>query len=114
MICLQDHRRNIFIMSMGDSKRDGRRDEPRNERQDAEYVAVLRDLEPAGTAEFAEEFGISLDTARGRLKSLRQRENPPVDCKKIGGSLVWFVDESELEASAETAAEEIRERMGLE
>jgi len=99
-------------MSMGDSKQDGRR--AHRERQDAEYVAVLRDLEPAGTAEFAEEFDVSLDKARRRLKSLRQRENPPVDSKKIGGSLVWFVDESELEAGAETAAEEIRKRMGLE
>lgn len=99
---------------MGNSKRDGRRDKPPNERQDAEYIAVLKDLEPAGTAEFAEEFDVSMDTARGRLKSLRQRDNPPVDRKKIGGSLVWFVDESELEASAETAAEEIRDRMGLE
>jgi hypothetical protein len=99
---------------MGNSKRDARRDKPPNERQDAEYVAVLKDLEPAGTAEFAEEFGVSMDTARGRLEGLRQGDHPPVDRKKIGGSLVWFVDESELEASAETAAEEIRERMGLE
>ena len=30
---------------------------------DAEYVAVLRDLEPAGTAEFAEYFGVAQETA---------------------------------------------------
>lgn len=101
-------------MGMGDTKRDGKMDEAQREWREAQYVAVLRDLQPAGTAEFAEEFDISLDRARRRLKSLRQSEDSPVDCKKIGGSLVWFVDESELEASAETAAEEIRERMGLE
>lgn len=82
--------------------------------RDAEYVAVLRDMEPAGTAEFAERFGVSMDAARGRLKRLHEGENAPVDRKRIGGSLVWFVNESNLEADAATAAEEIRRRMGVE
>lgn len=83
-------------------------------RQDAEYVAVLRDIEPAGTAEFAENFDVGQEEARRRLKRLSEGENSPVDCKMIGRSLVWFVDESGLEAGAATAAEEIRRRMGIE
>jgi hypothetical protein len=80
---------------------------------DAEYVAVLRDLEPAGTAEFAEYFGVAQYTARRRLESL-SGGHAPVESKKIGGSYVWFVDEAGLEADAAATVEEVRSRMGVE
>lgn len=80
---------------------------------DAEYVAVLRELEPAGTAEFAEQFGVTQGTARRRLERLSEGQTP-IQKKKIGGSYVWFVDEKELDADAASTAEEIRKRMGVE
>lgn len=82
-------------------------------RNNGEYVAVLRDLEPAGTAEFAEQFDVTQETARKRLERLRG-ERAPVESKKIGGSYVWFVDEAGLDADAAATAEKIRRRMGVE
>lgn len=81
--------------------------------RDAEYIAVLRDLEPAGTAEFAEQFGVTQETARGRLESLSEG-HAPVERKKIGGSYVWFVDKAGLDADAAATAEEVRRRMGVD
>lgn len=89
-----------------------RRGEMEEGKKDAEYVAVLRDIEPAGTAEFAEHFDVAQDTARRRLERLR-RGDAPVNRKKIGGVLVWFVDKSELDAGAASAAEVVRKRMGI-
>ena len=90
----------------------GKRDEMAEGRRDAEYIAVLRDLEPAGTAEFAEHFGVAQDTARRRLEKMHQGD-APVKRKKIGGVLVWYVDESGLDADAADAAELVRKRMGI-
>lgn len=95
---------------MGDTKNGRGSNDGRN---DAEYIAILRDLEPAGTAEFAEQFDVAQETARGRLESLSDGR-APVESKKIGGSYVWFVDEKGLEADATATAEEVRRRMGVE
>jgi predicted HTH transcriptional regulator len=100
-------------MSKTDETKETRRDEVKEEIDDGEYVAVLRDLEPAGTAEFAEQFDVTQGTARRRLENLRER-NASVDSKKIGGSYVWFVDEAGLNADATATAEEVRRRMGVE
>jgi len=89
-----------------------RRGEMAEGRKDAEYLAVLRDLEPAGTAELAGHFDVTQDTTRRRLEKLREG-GAPVDCKKIGGVFVWFLDESELDADAASAAEVVRKRMGI-
>jgi len=83
------------------------------DRHDAEYVAVLRDIEPAGTAEFAEEFDVRQNRVRRRLRRIEEGGSP-VESKKIGGSLVWFVDGSKLDADAATAVEEVRERLEIE
>lgn len=95
-------------------KNDGRRGDHKKVWRDAEYVAVLRDIEPAGTAEFAEAFGVSLDVARRRLERLHSGDNPPIDRKNIGGAHVWFVDESGIENNATTAAEEVRRRLEVD
>lgn len=99
-------------MSQTDETKETSRDGMKQETDDGEYVAVLRDLEPAGTAEFAEQFNVTQGTARRRLEGLRER-NASVDSKKIGGSYVWFVNESELDADAAATAEKIRRRMGV-
>lgn len=80
---------------------------------EAEYVAVLRDLEPAGTAELADHFGTTQDKARRRLERLHEGD-APVERKTIGGSHVWFTDEAELDADATEVAEEVRRRMGVD
>jgi len=97
---------------MGDTE-EIEREDVEDGKSNAEYVAVLKDLEPAGTAEFAEQFNVAQGTARRRLGRLSEG-GAPVESKKIGGSYVWFVDEEGLDADAAATAEEVRRRMGVE
>lgn len=89
-------------------------EDQKKERQDAEYVAVLRDIEPAGTTEFAEAFGVSVEEAHSRLERLYQEDTPPLARKRIGGAHVWFLNEPGLDARATTAADEVRRRLGAD
>ncbi len=82
-------------------------------RENAEYVAVLREIQPTGTAEIADVFGVAQSKARRRLEKLRNGD-APVDRKKIGGVHVWFVDTDEQDADAANAAEIVRRRMGID
>lgn len=86
----------------------------KNEREDAEYIAVLRDIEPAGAGEFSELFDVSLNEARRRLEKIYQEDNTPVMRKKINGTTVWSLNESGMDARAQIAADEIRRRLGLD
>lgn len=95
-------------------KNSGRRGDHNKVWRDAEYVAVLRDIEPAGTAEFAEAFGVSVEEAHSRLERLYQEDTPPLARKRIEGANVWFLNEPGLDARATTAADEVRRRLGAD
>jgi hypothetical protein len=91
-----------------------KREESQKENQDAEYIAILKNLEPAGTAEIAETFGVGQEEAHRRLGRLRLEEDPPVNHKSIQGVSVWFINEPGLDARAAKLADKIRSRMDIE
>lgn len=85
-----------------------------NEREDAEYIALLRDIEPAGATEFSDVFNVSPDEARRRLEKLHQEDNPPVARKNIDGAIVWTLNEPGIDTRTEIAMEEVRRRLGVD
>lgn len=63
------------------------------EHDDQEYLAAVAGREPAGTAEIADAVGVTRQNADKRLRRLR--DDGKLDCKKIGTSLVWTLNESQ-------------------
>lgn len=61
------------------------------EHGDQEYLAALAEREPAGTAEIADAVGVTRQNADQRLRQLQ--DDGKVNCKKIGTSLVWTLDD---------------------
>jgi DNA-binding MarR family transcriptional regulator len=62
-----------------------------------EYLDAVRELEPAGTSEVAERVGVERQSADYRLRKLE--ESGRVRSKKIGNSLAWLIEDTEIEAS---------------
>lgn len=58
---------------------------------ESEYIAAVRDLEPAGTSEVAERVGVERQSADYRLRKLE--EAGKVRSKKIGNTLAWLLGE---------------------
>lgn len=63
------------------------------EHDDREYLAAVAEREPAGTAEIADVVGVTRQNADQRLRRLR--DDGKLDCKKIGTSLVWTLNEGQ-------------------
>jgi predicted transcriptional regulator len=63
------------------------------EHSDEEFVNAVREHEPAGTQEVADEIGIARQSADHRLRRLEEAGH--VSKKKVGRSLVWSVDEGD-------------------
>jgi DNA-binding Lrp family transcriptional regulator len=61
------------------------------EHDDQEYLAAVAEHEPAGTAEVADEVGVTRQNADKRLRRLQ--DEGTLDCKKIGTALVWTIIE---------------------
>lgn len=61
------------------------------EHSDRDYLAAVAEREPAGTAEIAESVGVTRQNADQRLRRLE--DDGRVNCKKIGTSLVWTLEE---------------------
>jgi len=80
---------------MSESRRDERgRFAAKHSEEDV--LTAVRNHEPAGTTEVAEELGIKRPSADYRLRQLE--EEGKVSSKKIGNSLAWSID---LEATDE-------------
>lgn len=62
---------------------------------DGAVLEAVRAHEPAATSEVADELGIARQSADYRLRRLQ--EDDRVASKKIGASLVWFLDEETAE-----------------
>jgi len=58
---------------------------------DEEILQAVAKHEPAGTSDVAEELGIARQGADYRLRNLKSEGR--VSKKKVGNSLVWFVNE---------------------
>ncbi|CCQ33783.1 putative transcriptional regulator protein [Halorhabdus tiamatea SARL4B] len=71
-------------MSRNDRDEQGRF---RPDHADREFLAAVAEREPAGTAEIAEEVGVTRQNADQRLRKLA--DDGQVTNKKIGSSLVW-------------------------
>lgn len=72
-----------------------RRDDGRFRPQvsDEELLAAVLEHQPAGTAEIGEAVGLARQNADYRLRQLDERG--AVDRHKIGGALVWMVDDED-------------------
>jgi DNA-binding HxlR family transcriptional regulator len=58
---------------------------------DADVLAAVRERDPAGTSEVAEELGVTRQSADQRLRKLAEAGR--VRRKKIGAVAVWWVPE---------------------
>lgn len=76
-------------MSEDRERNEGGRFEP--DHTDEEVLEAVRNHEPAGTQEVANELGIARQSADYRLRRLLDEGR--VLKKKVGNSLVWSVDE---------------------
>ena len=59
---------------------------------DKEFLKAVEKNEPAGTSEVADELGIARQGADYRLRRLEKEKK--VSKKKVGNSLVWFLNDS--------------------
>lgn len=71
-----------------DRNEDGRISKTRTDR---EVLDAVEEHQPAGTADVAEALGVTRQAADYRLRRLR--EDGRVDGKKVGGSLIWTVEQ---------------------
>lgn len=77
-------------MRMGERDRNEQgRYEP--EHDDSDILDAVQRNDPAGTQEVAEELGIARQSADYRLRRLA--ETGKVSNKKVGGTLVWSVED---------------------
>lgn len=63
----------------------------RSEHDDGEYVDVVAERQPAGTAEVADALGVTRQNADKRLRRLE--DDGRIASKKIGSSLAWTIDD---------------------
>ena len=75
---------------MGDDRERNERGRYEPEQSDEEILDAVRKHEPAGTSEVADELGIARQSADYRLRQLL--EDGRVSKKKVGNSLVWFIE----------------------
>jgi|APHM01.1.fsa_nt_gi hypothetical protein len=72
---------------------------------DDEIVAAVRTHDPAGTADVADEIGMTRQGADRRLRELRDAGR--VNKKKIGASLVWYPAETTRRAAEHTTIDAV-------
>lgn len=75
---------------MGDDRERNERGRFEPDHSDEEILDAVRKYEPAGTSEVADQLGIARQSADYRLRQLL--EEGQVSKKKVGNSLVWFVE----------------------
>ena len=75
---------------MGDDRERNERGRFEPDHSDEEILDAVRKYEPAGTSEVADELGIARQSADYRLRQLLHEGQ--VSKKKVGNSLVWFVE----------------------
>lgn len=62
-----------------------------SEVSDEEIIAAVKQNEPAGTQEVADEVGIARQSADYRLRHLQEEGH--ISVNKVGGSLIWSVND---------------------
>jgi predicted ArsR family transcriptional regulator len=67
-------------------------EDPRRQFSDQDLTEVVREHEPAGTQEIADSIGATRRAVEYRLRSLADDETNDVQAKKIGRTLVWYLD----------------------
>jgi|GEM_PF-733386 len=77
---------------MSENDRDGR-GQFQPEHDDREYLTAVAKHEPAGTTEIADTVGVTRQNADQRLRRLEA--DGKINCKKIGTSLVWTLEEAQ-------------------
>jgi predicted transcriptional regulator len=77
------------VMDDDRERNEGGRFEP--EHTDEEVIEAVRENEPAGTREVADELGIARQSADYRLRRLYDEER--LSKKMVGNSLIWTVNE---------------------
>lgn len=70
------------------------REDPRRQFSDQDLIEAVSQHEPAGTQEIAEAVGASRRAVEYRLQSLAEDDDTPLQVKKIGRALVWYLDNS--------------------
>lgn len=79
---------SVKVMDEERERDEGGRFEP--EHTDEDVLEAVREHEPAGTQEVADELGIARQSADYRLRRLLDQGR--VSKKKVGNSLVWSAD----------------------
>jgi predicted ArsR family transcriptional regulator len=67
-------------------------EDPRRQFSDEDLIETVREHEPAGTQEIADAIGATRRAVEYRLRSLADDETSDVQAKKIGRTLVWYID----------------------
>lgn len=67
-------------------------DDPRRQFSDRDLIKTVREHEPAGTQEIADVIGATRRAVEYRLQSMADDETNDVQRKKIGRTLVWYID----------------------
>lgn len=80
---------NTRVMGEDRTRNEGGRYE--SEHTDEEVLEAVREHQPAGTQEVADELGVARQSADYRLRQLL--DDGRVSKKKVGNSLVWFPEE---------------------
>lgn len=73
---------------MTDDRRDPETGQFSETFSDAELVEAVKNSEPIGTSEIAEQFGCTQQAAYNRLSRLE--DNEKISSKLVGGSRVWM------------------------
>jgi predicted transcriptional regulator len=69
------------------------KEEPRRQYTDQALIEAVQQHEPSGTQEIADSVGARRRTVEYRLQSLSEDDGTPIQGKKIGQSLVWYVND---------------------
>jgi predicted ArsR family transcriptional regulator len=67
-------------------------EDPRRQFSDGDLIETVRKHEPAGTKEIADSIGATRRAVEYRLRSLADDETNDIQAKKIGRTLVWYID----------------------
>lgn len=67
-------------------------EDPRRQFTDNELIEKVTRHDPAGTQEIASAIGASRRAVEYRLRSLADDETNDVQAKKIGRTLVWYIN----------------------
>jgi predicted nucleotidyltransferase len=97
---------SYWTASVRDMDRDSQSGHFEQTYSDSEFIAAVRKYDPASTQEIANEIGIHRRSAQHRLDKLA--DSGKVSKKKVGNSLVWFLDN---DTQHEQAFEEFAARM---